>query len=411
MITADAVRALDAGDPLAPYRALFHLPGGLIYLDGNSLGLMPTRVRARMAEVVEREWGDGLIGSWTAADWINLPLRAGDRIAPLIGARPGEVVVGDSTSVNLFKCLCAALQQRPDRTAIVTEADNFPTDNYIIQGVADLLPRYQIRAAASTDELGAFIDATAAVVLLTHVNYRTAAMHDLAAVTRAAHAAGALMIWDLSHSVGAMPLDMAGADVDFAVGCTYKYLNGGPGAPAFTYVAPRLAGSVRQPLSGWMGHQRPFDFSGAYRPGDGARRFLSGTPQILSLVALAESLAVWDGVDLAAVRRKSEALTDLFIALVDQECGGLGLAVASPRGAGRRGSHVSVACDVGYPVIRALAERGVVGDFRAPNLMRFGLVPLYTSYRDVFAAVGALREVLTAESWRAPRFATKLEVT
>ena len=395
-------------DPLADLRAEFHIPEGVIYLDGNSLGLMPKRVRARVDAVVAKEWAEGLIRSWTEAEWIDLPLKVGAQIAPLIGAAAHEVVVGDSTSVNLFKCLCAALGELPDRKVILMQADDFPTDGYIAQGVADLLPGYAIRTVADIER---GLSSDVAVLLLTHVNYKTAAVHDLSGVTRAAHEAGALTVWDLSHSIGAMPLDMHAADVDFAVGCTYKYLNGGPGAPAFVYVAERLAHRVGQPLSGWMGHARPFDFVGGYEPGTGAKRFLTGTPQILSLAALSEALTVWDGLDLTAVRRKSVALTGLFIDLVEEHCAGFGLRLASPRHAGRRGSHVAFAHEHGYPVVRALAERGVIGDFRAPDLMRFGFAPLYTSVAEVQEAVRILKDILQTEAWRAPRFAERLAVT
>jgi kynureninase len=399
----------DAADPLAPMRQAFHLPEGVIYLDGNSLGAMPKRASARVRTVLEQEWAERLIRSWTEADWINLPLRVGDRIAPLIGARLGEVVVGDSTSVNLFKCLGAALALRPGRRVILTEQDNFPTDNYIVEGVARS-QGMEIRYVPAGTDPREVLDESVAVVLLTQVNYRTAAMHDLAALTAAAHRVGAVMIWDLSHSVGVMPLDVRGAAVDFAVGCTYKYLNGGPGAPAFTYVAPVHAASVAQPLSGWMGHKTPFAFAQHYEPGAAIRRYLCGTPQILSLAALDESLAVWDGVDMAVVRQKSLAMTQLFMDLVERLCAGYGLEIFTPRGP-QRGSHVSIAWAHGYPVIRAMIERGVIGDFRAPNLMRFGFAPLYGSYAEVAEAVRILQEILATEAWRDPKYATVLTVT
>jgi kynureninase len=400
---------LDAADPLAPKRQAFHLPDGVIYLDGNSLGAMPKRAPARLRTVLETEWAERLIRSWTESDWINLPLRVGDRVAPLIGAGPGEVVVGDSTSVNLYKCLGAARALRPDRRVILTEQDNFPTDNYIIEGIARS-ERMEIRyVPAGTDPREA-LDERVAVVLLTQVNYRTAAMHDLAAVTAAAHRAGAVMIWDLSHSVGVVPLDVRGAAVDFAVGCTYKYLNGGPGAPAFTYVAPAHAASVAQPLSGWMGHKTPFAFAQHYEPAAEIRRYLCGTPQILSLAALDESLAVWDGVDMSAVREKSLRMTQLFMDLVERHCAGHGLEIVTPRNA-QRGSHVSIACAHGYPVIRAMVEGGVIGDFRAPDLMRFGFAPLYGSYAEVAEAVRIMQEILVTGAWRDPKYATVLAVT
>jgi kynureninase len=410
MISQAQIRELDRADPLAKYRELFHLPAGKIYLDGNSLGVMPKRVLTRTAEVVGREWADGLIGSWNHAGWMALPLRAGDLIAPLIGAKAGEVVVGDSTSVNLFKCLAAALKARPGRTVIVSERDNFPTDNYIAQGLAGLLGGYELRYASPDEDVRSMIDASVAVVTLTHVNYRSSVMHDMGAVTRAAHAAGALTVWDLSHSTGAVPIDVAKTDCDFAVGCTYKYLNGGPGAPSVVYVAPRLANAVRQPLSGWIGHRQPFAFGLDYEPGEGAKRFLSGTPHIISLAALAEALSVWDGVDIAAVREKSLRMTELFMDVIEQECAGHNLRIITPR-SNWRGSHVSIGCDYGYPVMRALIDRGVIGDFRPPDLLRFGFTPLYVSYRDVYDAARVLKDILAREAWRDEKYATVLEVT
>lgn len=409
MNEADA-RKLDDADPLRSWRDRFALPPDTIYLDGNSLGLLPKGVSEHVAHVIAHEWGEKLIASW-GERWFHLPARVGDQIAPLIGASPGEVVVGDSTSVNLFKCLAAALAARPGRRTIVTEAENFPTDNYIIQGIAAQLGGYEIRYAEPDADPRALIDNSVAVVLLTQVNYRSAAIHDMTAITRAAHDAGALTVWDLSHSAGALPLDMHAADADFAVGCTYKYLNGGPGAPAFTYVAGRLGDNVRQPLSGWMGHKKPFAFVHEYEPADAARRFVCGTPQILSLTALSEGLKVWADVDMAQVRAKSLALTDLFMDLIEQECKEFNLRIVTPREHARRGSHVSIAFDHGYPVMRALAEQGIVGDFRAPDLMRFGFTPLYIGYADVVRAVAALKAILASGAWRDSRYAVASDVT
>jgi kynureninase len=409
MIGEESLRARDDADPLRAKRDLFELPPGKIYLDGNSLGVLPKGVREHVMHVVNNEWRDQLIASW-GARWFHLPMRVGDQIAPLIGAKSGEVVVGDSTSVNLFKCLAAALTMRPDRRVIVTEAENFPTDNYIVQGIAEMLGGYDIRyVEAGTDPRGA-IDATVAAVTLTHVNYRTAEIHDMNAVTRAAHEAGAPIVWDLSHSVGALAVDVAAAGADFAVGCTYKYLNGGPGSPAFAYV-PAESSALQQPLSGWMGHLRPFAFDLRYQPAEAARRFMCGTPQILSLTALSKSLEVWKDVDMALVRAKSLALTDLFMSLIEAECAGFNLEIVTPRDADRRGSHVSIACDVGYPAMRALADRGIVGDFRAPNLMRFGFTPLYCSYADVAGAVRTLKAVLVEQAWRDERYSLPQDVT
>lgn len=410
MIDDREIAALDAADPLASRRDLFDLPDGTIYLDGNSLGALPKGVAQSIAHVVEQEWGRTLIDSWNAG-WFYLPMLVGDQIAPLVGARSGEVAVGDSTSVNLFKCLAAALSLRPNRRVIVAEKDNFPTDNYIIQGLTKLIGNYEINYAEDDRPVESLIDERVAAVLLTHVNYRTAQMHDLTAITAAAHAKGALTIWDLSHSVGAVPLDMTSSNVDFAVGCTYKYLNGGPGAPAFVYAPGRLLKQAQQPLSGWMGHRNPFDFSLEYEPADAARRFVCGTPQILSLAALSASLRVWNGVDMHEVRAKSLRLTDLFIELIESECGRFGLKIITPHDRRWRGSHVSVTCGHGYPVMRALIERRIIGDFRPPNLMRFGFTPLYTRYRDVSDAVAEIRSILESGVWRAERFSIRGDVT
>jgi kynureninase len=410
MTSLSEASSLDQRDPLARYRERFHLPEGIIYLDGNSLGALPKNVGAALQRVVDREWGDGLIRSWAGAGWFHLPLRVGDGLAPLIGARPGEVAVGDSTSANLFKCLCAALKARPGRRVVVTEEDNFPTDNYIIEGAAGLLGA-EIRYVPRGEDPRAMLNEQVAAIALTHVNYRTAAIHDMAEITAAAHRVGALMIWDLSHSTGAMPIDLGATEVDFAVGCTYKYLNGGPGAPAFTYVPGRLVSTISQPLSGWMGHKEPFAFSLHYQPADAIRRFVCGTPQILSLACLQESLTIFADVDMREVRAKSLGLTSLFMELVERECAGHGFEIVTPRIAGQRGSHVSIACANGYRLMRALADRGVLGDFRAPDLMRFGFTPLYCSYVDVVNAVRILKQVLDDASWREERYATVLEVT
>lgn len=411
MIDRKAALALDAIDPLARKRTEFKIPTGLIYLDGNSLGILPDGVSDRVAAVINGEWGRDLIGSWAGAGWIHLPRRVGDLIAPLVGACKGEIAVGDSTSVNLFKCLSAALKLRPERKVIVTEAENFPTDNYITQGVAELLGGYEIRYAGPNQDPRTLIDQSVAAVLLTHVNYRSAAIHPMQAINRSAHQAGALTIWDLSHSTGAVPVTLRDCEADFAVGCTYKYLNGGPGAPAFVYVAADLVNRVRQPLSGWMGHRRPFAFVADYEPGETIQRFVCGTPQIISLVALQQSLSVWDSVDMSVVRRKSISLTNLFMDLVEQECRGHGLTIVTPREDELRGSHVSISCDYGYPVMRALAERRVIGDFRAPDLMRFGFTPLYLSHSEVYDAAMILKEILDCGIWREPRFSVMSEVT
>ncbi|MEQ9814417.1 MAG: kynureninase [Azospirillaceae bacterium] len=411
-LTREDCLALDAGDPLAGRRQLFHVPEGVIYLDGNSLGCLPLAAVEHVRRTLETEWGEGLIRSWTQAGWIDKPRRLGDRIGGLIGAAPGQVVVADSTSVNLFKVLTAALRLRPGRDVIVSEAGNFPTDLYIAEGVAELLGGYERRLVPEGSmDVEALIDERVAVVMLTHVNYVTAEMHDMAAVTRAAHQAGALVIWDLAHSAGALPVDLDGIDADFAVGCTYKYLNAGPGGPAYLYVASRLQDRARQPLTGWLGHARPFEFTTGYEPAPGIDRFICGTPPLLAYAALEGALDAFDGVDLGQLRAKSLSLTDLFIRLVAQECGGHGLTLASPRERAVRGSHVSWRHREGYAIMQALIARGVIGDFRAPDALRFGFTPLYLSHADVWGAVAVLKDVLDNRLWDDPAYRSRAKVT
>lgn len=410
MITRTDPLRLDAADPLAPFRDRFVLPDGLVYLDGNSLGALPKAAAARVAEAVSREWGEGLVRSWNDAGWIDLPRRVGDKVARLVGAGPGEVVCTDSTSVNVFKVLSAALALRPDRRTILSEEGNFPTDLYVAEGLARLLDRgHRVRLVPKADVLSA-LDADTAVLLLTHVDYRSGEMHDLDAVTRAAHEAGALVTWDLAHSAGAMPVDLTGAGADFAVGCGYKYLCGGPGAPAFLYVAPKHQEAFRQPLSGWLGHAEPFAFETAYRPAAGISRFLCGTPPILSMSALDAALDVILEADLALVREKSETLTSFFVDAVEQLCGDV-VRLVSPRAPSLRGSQVSFAHADGYAVMQALISRGVVGDFRAPDVLRFGFAPLYVRFVDAFDAAGALAEVLSSHAHERPEFRRRAAVT
>ena len=390
------VQTLDRNDPLARFRAEFDLPAGLTYLDGNSLGALPLRTKARVRDVTEREWREGLIRSWTDAGWMELPLRVGDKIARLVGAPRGTVVVTDSTSVNLYKALSLALAARPDRRLILSDRGNFPTDLYVADGLLRQLgARHELLLVDSTEEA---IERAlqergdeVAVVFHTHVNFTSARMYDMARITTAAHRAGALALFDLSHSAGALPIDLAGCDVDLAVGCGYKYLNGGPGAPAFLFVAERFH-DLAQPLSGWMGHARPFDFSPEYRPARGIARFLSGTPSVIAMSALESSVDLMLEAPMAEIRRKSIALCDLFIALVEKHCAGKGLELVSPREGAVRGSHVSYRHARSAVVMRMLVERGVIGDCRPPDLLRFGFAPLYVSYADVERAVLALRE-------------------
>jgi len=411
--TREDCLALDRADPLAAHREHFALPAGRIYLDGNSLGALPRATPARVAQVVEREWGEGLIGSWNGAGWMDLPARVGGKIGTLIGARPGETVCADSTSVNLFKLLAVALRMQggTGRRVIVSERDNFPTDLYMAQGLGRLVGGVQLRLVDAPEQLTAALDEEVAVLMLTHVNYRTGRMHDMAVLTRAAHAAGALVVWDLAHSAGAVPVDLNAAHADFAVGCGYKYLNGGPGAPAFLWVAQRHQEAFEQPLSGWMGHAAPFEFSPDYRPAPGVARYLAGTPSVIALAALEVGVDTVCAAGMTALRAKSVALTTLFTQLVEARCAGLGLARLSPAQPEARGSQVCLTHAHGYAVMQALIARGVVGDFRAPDVLRFGFAPLYNGYAEVWDAVEALREVLATRAWDRPEFHARAHVT
>lgn len=415
----------DASDPLRPLRDHFHLPEGTIYLDGNSLGALPRATPVRVAQVVREEWGEGLIRSWNQAGWFELPRRVGDKIARLIGAGPGEVMACDGTSINLFKVLTVAMRiaqaQAPHRMRIVSERSNFPTDLYIAEGLC----REHGWELVLTDAGGieAALRDDVAILMLTHINYRTGAMHDMAALTAAAHARGILTVWDLCHSAGAVPVDLKAADADFVVGCGYKYLNGGPGAPAFVWVHPRHADRFWQPLSGWWGHAQPFAFTTDYRPASGIGRYQSGTQPVISLAALEcgvdSVLAAEAQGGVAALRAKSLALTDLFIALVEQRCAPHGLRLLTPRAHEHRGSQVSWAAprQDGYAVMQALIARGVVGDFRAgdgghePDILRFGFAPLYIGHADVWHAVDHLAQVLDRGEWQRPEFRHRQPVT
>jgi len=420
--TREQFAAMDAADRLAPLRQLFELPPEVIYLDGNSLGALPKSAADRVQRTVRDEWGRGLITSWNHAGWIDQPRRLGDKIARLVGAASGELVVADSTSVNLFKVLWAALSlQRaaPQRRVILSERSNFPTDLYIAQSLA-AARGFELRLAAA-EELVTALDERTAVLMLTHVNYRTGAMHDMAALTRAAHDAGALAIWDLAHSAGAVPVDLNGCGADFAVGCGYKYLNGGPGAPAFVWLHGRHAAQFEQPLAGWMGHASPFDFSPEYRGAGGITRALCGTPPVLSMAALEcgvdSVLAAEPLGGMRALRDKSLAMTRAFADLVDARCAGHGLSVVSPRIDAQRGSQVCLTRPEGaYAIVQALIARGVIGDFRAgepgvPDILRFGFTPLYLRFVDVWDAVEHLRQVLHEGQWREPRFNRRQTVT
>jgi len=409
-MTREDCQRLDAADRLAPLRAKFDLPPGVIYMDGNSLGPLPRAVKERVDHVIAHEWREGLIRSWNAARWIELPQRVGAAIAPIIGAAAHEVVAADSTSVNLFKVLSAALALQPGRTAILSEEDNFPTDLYIAEGlIAQLGAMHRLRLVGA-DAIAGAIGADTAVLMLTHVNYRTGAMHDMAALTRLAHEHGALVVWDLSHSAGAVPVDLHAADADFAVGCGYKFLNGGPGAPAYLYVAKRHQERFSQPLSGWLGHAAPFAFEGRYRPGAGVSRYICGTPAVLAMSALEEAVLLMREAEMRAVRAKSVALADLFIRLIEERCSGQGLRLVSPRDAAKRGSQVSIAHVEGYALMQALIARGVIGDFRPPDIARFGITPLYQRYVDMWDAVDILRDVLAGRAWDRPEFKRRAAV-
>jgi kynureninase len=375
------------------------------------LGALPKSIPDRLEQAIRHEWGDGLVRSWNTAGWYDMPRRLGDKLARLIGAQPGEVVVADSTSVNLFKVLAAALKLNPGRRMIVSEPDNFPTDLYMAQGLIDLLGgQHELKLVRAEALMEAINDETAAV-MLTHVNYRTGYMHDMAAITAHAHERGALMIWDLAHSAGAMPVDLSAANADFAIGCGYKYLNGGPGAPAFVYVAQRHQAGFSQPLSGWMGHAQPFEFDWKYRPAEGIARYLCGTQPVLSMIALECAVDLMLTANLAEIREKSLRMADLFIRLVEERCAGHGLELVTPREPEKRGSQVCLRHPEGYPIMQALIARGVIGDFRAPDILRFGFTPLYLRYVDMWDAVDILADILNTHAWDQPAFKRRAKVT
>ncbi|MGB2302843.1 MAG: kynureninase [Candidatus Puniceispirillaceae bacterium] len=406
-------QARDAIDRFADKRAEFLLPHGVIYLDGNSLGPLTHAASKAVQATLHSEWGTGLIRSWNDADWINLPETVGAKIAPLIGTSPENVIMADSTSVNLFKVLSAACAIQTGRKTILTERLNFPTDNYIAEGVIRQMGHHhRLRYVEQSETLTACLDDDVAVVLLTHVNYRTGQMHDMAAISKAAHDRGALVIWDLAHSAGAVPLDLEGNQVDFAVGCGYKYLNGGPGAPAFLYVSDRYLSELFQPLTGWFAHKSPFAFDAEFTPSYDIRQYLCGTPPVLSAIALNAALDIWQNVDIHDVRTKSLALTDYLINLVEARCAGHGLQLITPIDHQIRGSQISFTHpEAGYPIIAALIAEGVIGDFRAPDILRFGVTPLYTSFADLWWAVDRLAAILDERRWDQPQFHQQKEVT
>ena len=411
-ITREDLAARDAADPLQSFRNRFDIPDGLIYLDGNSLGPLLNSVRDRVADVVSREWGQDLITSWNKNKWMELASRIGGKIAPMIGAGGHEVLAADSTSINIFKLLSAALKMRPGRAVILSEAGNFPTDLYMAEGLVSLLGGdYSLRLMDKAENLADHLDDDVAVVMITQVDYRTGRKLDMAAVTKQVQDAGALMLWDLAHSAGAFPVDLNGAKADFAVGCGYKYLNGGPGAPAFLFVPDRHQDVIQPALSGWLGHANPFAFTPDYKPAGGIARHTVGTPPVLSMSALDEALSLFAEVPMEGLLRKSQQLTGLFITLVEQECAGHGLELATPRDDAARGSQVSFRSQNGYAIMQALIARNVIGDFRDPDIMRFGFAPLYISYADVWDAVAVLRDVLETGAWDVDAFKQRAAVT
>ena len=401
----------DATDPLREFRDLFTLPPDVIYLDGNSLGALPKATAARVADVITREWGTDLIRSWTSNHWIDAPQRVGAKLAGLVGANAHEVIVADSTSVNLYKLIVAALQARPGRSVVLSEPGNFPTDLYMIESALRTMNAGHTLNLVSRDVLAAAITDDTALVVLTHVHYKTADVYDMAAMTAAAHARGAMVLWDLSHSVGAVPIDLNAANADLAVGCGYKFLNGGPGAAAFLFVADRHHSVLESPLRGWMGHARPFAFAAGYEPAPGVHRFLCGTPSILSVAALEVGVDLHLQADMQQLAQKSRELAELLIDGVSERCARFGLELVGPPRGAPRGSHVAFRHPDAYAIVQALIARGVIGDFRDPDVMRFGITPLYLRFCDIDRAVEMLEDVLQTEAWREPRYQVRAAVT
>jgi kynureninase len=410
-LTRSDLEALDRGDTLRDFRARFTLPDGVIYLDGNSLGALPAATPARLAALVSEEWGHDLIRSWNTHGWFDMQARIGAKIGKLIGASDGETIVADSTSINVYKALSGALQINAGKRVILSEKQNFPTDIYMAEGlIAQLGHRHELRLAAPED-FPAAVDGDTAVVLLTHASYRTGRLHDMEAVTKAAHEKGALVIWDLCHSAGAVPVDLHAAEYDFAVGCGYKFLNGGPGAPAFISVARRHQDKIAPVLSGWFGHSRPFAFEENYAPAAGIERAAVGTPPVLSLAALEVGVDLMLEASVPALHEKALRQFDIFATLMDEQLAGHGFRAASVEGPGGRGSQISYAHDDGWPIMQALIARGVIGDFRAPDILRFGFTPLYLGYAELWDAVAILRGTMDTRAWDTPEFRRRLKVT
>jgi len=407
------LKSLDNQDPLSRYREEFYLPKNTIYFDGNSLGPVPTKTIENLNKTINHEWGRDLINSWNKADWINLPQRLGDKIAPLLGAKSGEVVVVDSTSVNLFKVLTSALRLNDKRKKIISESTNFPSDLYILEGVNAMSNnQYECLLIEDDDiDIEKYIDSSVAVVMLSHINYKTGRISDMKTITDYAHKKGALVVWDLSHSVGVIPMDLHNIGVDFAVGCTYKHLNGGPGAPGFLYVNSDLIEIVSQPLSGWLGHSDPFAFDRKYFPANTINKYICGTPSILSYKAVESGLDVFDGISMDQVREKSIQLSELFIELIQQECGDFGFELFSPTEANLRGSQISFKHENAYPIMQSLISRGVIGDYREPNILRFGISPLYMRFEDIWEAIMNLKTIMESREWDSDRFKKRNYVT
>lgn len=423
VLSREELVEMDRVDPLRSLRQRFVLPDGVLYLDGNSLGPLPVGAAERAAEVIHSEWGQGLIRSWNSAGWFEMPTRLGDKLGQLLGANPGETVVTDTTSLNLFKALASALRIQqvdgPGRRVIISERDNFPTDIYIAEGLADLLNSvaaetgisYEVKLIDNEEQLRSALGDDTAVVSLSHVNYRTGAMWDMSAISQASHDAGALVIWDLAHAAGAVPVDLNASEADYAVGCTYKYLNGGPGSPAFIWVNAKHQGRFWQPLSGWWSHAQPFDMAQNYTPAEDARRFMCGTQPITSMAMVETGLDVTLSADIHQLRSKSLELADLFIELVETRCTDFGLELVTPRVHAQRGSHVSFQHADGYAIMAALIDRGVIGDYREPEVLRFGITPLYLSRADIWDSVEILREVLHTGAWQREEYSVRNSVT
>lgn len=415
MITFEQCQQWDAEDELANLKSQFDLPQGVIYLDGNSLGAKPIKAMDCAQQVINQQWGTDLINSWNKAGWWDLPVRLGNKIGQLVGARENETVVTDTTSMNLFKVLATAIgiqQQHPTRKTIIAERDSFPTDLYMIEGFMALINQgYKLQLIDQPEDLPQYLDEQTAVVVLSHVNYRTGYLHDMAAVNQAAHAQGALIIWDLCHSIGAVPIDLNGSNSDFAIGCTYKYLNGGPGSPAMLWVHSRYQTAFNQPLSGWWGHAKPFAMDVSYTPADNVRRYLCGTQPIVSMSLVECGVDIFLQTDMQALRQKSLRLTDVLIQLLEQECAGYDLTLITPREHLHRGSHISVRHPHGYAIVQALIARGVIGDYREPEVIRLGVTPLYLSFCDIWQAVQHLKQVLVSQEWAQPQFQTRRQVT